>query len=133
MSKHMKIRKTVLAALLALSIFASGCFSTKKPVGIHVSSVYPFEGRYDSSAEISINGSEAEIREEDSIWILSSMTLFNLLTSVSDSEQKIVFERGAEQKSYILDKKARKCDELDPFDSEEYIWQNWMVPTNGLR
>lgn len=118
---------------LSIMLLASGCFSSKKN-GIHVSTVYPFEGRYGSDSEIIVNGEKTSIRKEDSIWILSNMTLFNLLTSVSDSEQKIVFGK---EKTYTFNKSKRTCSETPTvrqlFDDEKYVWEKWTIPTNGVR
>lgn len=122
--------KKKLFILTMLSMLCAGCFSTK-PHALSINAVYPFEGRYDSSAEIKIDGSKAEVRKEDSIWILSNNTLYNLLVSVSDSTDKIVFGNGRAyefSKKGILERTAR-----DAFDDEEYVWETWTVPTNGVR
>lgn len=114
-----------------VSLFCSGCFSTKgRP--LNISAAYPFEGRYDSSVEIKIDGNKAEVKKEDSIWILSNHTLYNLLISVSDSSDKITFENG---KTYMFSKEGTLLypSMKDAFDDEEYVWENWMIPTNGVR
>lgn len=119
-----------LVALAIFSMLCSGCFSAK-PHALSINAVYPFEGRYDSSTEIKIDGSKAEVRKEDSIWLLSNHTLYNLLVSVSDSPDKIVFGNG---RTYEFSKKCiSERTARDAFDDEEYIWQNWTIPTNGVR
>lgn len=128
------MKKILTTALLSL-VLLSGCFSSK-PQSIAVSSVYPFEGRYDSSHEIVIDENVAKFKSEDSVWVLSNHTLYYLLTSVSDSPNKIVLGK----KAYSFDEKAKDEDlkmleeiERDIFDDEEFIWENWVVPTNGVR
>ena len=120
-----------LVALAIFSMLCAGCFSTK-PHALSINAVYPFEGRYDSSVEIKIDGSKAEVRKEDSIWLLSNHTLYNLLVSVSDSPDKITFGNG---RTYTFSKEGVSLDPVskDAFDDEEYVWQNWMIPTNGVR
>lgn len=122
--------KTKLLAL-TISLLCCGCFSTK-PHNLSINAVYPFEGRYDSSVEIKIDGSKAEVRKEDSVWLLSNHTLYNLLVSVSDSSDKITFGNG---RTYTFSKKGVSLDPMsrDAFDDEEYVWQNWTIPTNGVR
>lgn len=115
-------------ALLGIGlVFCSGCFSTKP--GISVSAAYPFEGRYSSSDKIAINGNEAKVKEDESIWILSNNTLYNLLVSVSDSKDKVVFGN----RTYTL-KKTMDSTEIEKpsqntnsFDNEEYVWENFEV------
>lgn len=123
------MKKAFFLSLIA--VLCAGCFSTKK-TPLNVSAVYPFEGRYDSSAKIEIEGSKAEIRKEDSLWILSNHTLYNLLISVSDSPDKITFGNG---RTYTFSKEGVSLDPIakDAFDDEEYVWQTWTIPTNGVR
>ena len=123
--------KKKLFILTILSMLCTGCFSTK-PHALNINAVYPFEGRYDSSVEIKIDGNKAEVRKEDSLWILSNHTLYNLLVSVSDSPDKITFGNG---RTYTFSKKGVSLDPIakDAFDDEEYVWQTWTIPTNGVR
>lgn len=121
--------KKILLTLLPI-VLCSGCFSAK-PHHLSISAAYPFEGRYDSSASVEIDGKKADVRKEDSIWILSNNTLYNLLVSVSDSTDKIVFGNG---RTYEFSKKCiSERTARDAFDDEEYVWQNWTIPTNGVR
>jgi len=117
--------------ILTVSLLCCGCFSSK-PHNLSISAAYPFEGRYDSSAKIEIEGNKAEVRKEDSLWILSNHTLYNLLVSVSDSPDKITFGNG---RTYTFSKKGVSLDPIakDAFDDEEYVWQTWTIPTNGVR
>lgn len=114
-----------------VSLLCCGCFSTK-PQNLSISAAYPFEGRYDSSAKIEIEGNKVEVRKEDSLWILSNHTLYNLLISVSDSPEKITFSNG---RTYMFSKEGISTNSIvrDEFDDEEYVWQTWTIPTNGVR
>lgn len=121
-----KFAFAILASLLCCS-----CFSTK-PQPLSVSAAYPFEGRYDSSAKIEIDEKQAEVKDGDSLWILSNHTLYNLLTSVSDAPDKIVFSGNG--KAYLFTKEdSVLLGSRDAFDDEEYVWENWTIPTNGVR
>ena len=122
------MKRLILTAILSLCL--CGCFSNKNKT-LTVSSVYPFEGRYSSTHEVVIDGKQAEVREKDSIWVLSNHTLYYMLTSVSDSPNKLVFG----EKAYKLEKSERKIREIgiDPFDDEEYVWENWNVSTNKVK
>lgn len=121
------MKKIFLVFLMFLCV---GCFSPKKH-GLSITAAYPFEGRYSSVSEITIDGTKAEVEEKDSLWILSNNTLYNLLTSVSDSTDKIVFG----SKTYSIPKKSGKKNSLveigrDPFDEEEFVWEDWNTTTN---
>ena len=120
----MTFKKTIFAALLAIA--CAGCFSTRNQ--LNVSTVYPFEGRYGSEVAVTIDGKQAEIKEGDSIWILSNHTVYNLLTSVSDHPDKVIFGN----RTYSVSKNEMKdLGVRDTFDDEEYVWQNWNVPDSG--
>ena len=127
-SVFLKMKKVLATAFLSVFLLA-GCFSSKNKT-LSVSSVYPFEGRYDSTHEIVVDSKKAEIKEKDSVWVLSNHTLYYLLTSVSDSPNKIVFGKRA----YLLEKSDRELREVsrDSFDDEEYVWENWTVSTNKV-
>lgn len=118
--------------LVFLVILCTSCFSPKKQ-HLSIAAAYPFEGRYSQISEITIDGNKAVVREEDSIWILSNNTLYNLLTSVSDSTDKIMFG----SKSYSIEKKDGKKTLLessrDPFDEEDFVWESWNISTNSVR
>lgn len=124
------MKRLLLTTIIALCL--CGCFSSKNKT-LSVSSVYPFEGRYDSTHEIVIDGEKEQIKEKDSIWVLSNHTLYYLLTSVSDNPNKIVF--GKKEYSF---KKNGEVKELNPasrdsFDDEEYVWENWIIPPEGTK
>lgn len=125
------LKKTLI--FLLLSLCCVGCFSTKKPSTVSITAAYPFEGRYSAADEITINGIETKVKDSDSLWVLSNNTLYNLLVSVSDSKDKILF--GTKEKTYFLpsEKNNRPIESRDAFDDEEYVWDNWTVPTNGVR
>ena len=123
--------KKILATAFLSFVLLTGCFSSK-PQSITVSSVYSFEGRYDSTHELVIDKEKAKFKDEDSVWVLSNHTLYYLLTSVSDSPSKIVFGK----KAYSFDKKSGQMKEFrapsgDSFDDEEYVWENWRIPDSG--
>ena len=118
------IKKSIFAILFA--IVCSGCFSNPQP--LNVSTVYPFEGRYGSKVVVAIDGKRAEVNEGDSIWILSNNTVYNLLTSVSDHPDKVIFGN----RTYSISKSEMKdLGVRDTFDDEEYVWENWKVPDSG--
>ena len=122
------MKKAFFLSLIA--VFCAGCFSTK-PTPLNISSVYPFEGRYDSSNTIKIDDDKISFNKEDSVWILSNHTLYNLLTAVSDNKDKITF---GNKKTYVFSKDGSFIEyKRDAFDDEEYVWENWIVPTNGVR
>lgn len=121
-----------ILSLILISLYLTGCFSNKNKT-LAVSAVYPFEGRYDSSAEIVIDGNKATVKKDDSIWILSNHTVYYLLTTVSDSQDKIVLGKKAYDLKRSELKELRTPAQLDSFDDEEYIWEKWTIPTNGVR
>ena len=123
------MKKILVTAFL--SIFLTGCFTSKKPANLNIAAAYPFEGRYTASDEIVVNGEKTEVESKDSIWILSSKTLYSLLTTVSDNKDKITF---GNKKTYVFSKDGSFIEyKRDAFDDEEYVWENWIVPTNGVR
>jgi len=130
----MSLRKFFLASLLSLTFCFSGCFSGKQQP-LTVSSVYPFEGRYDATNEIVIDNEKCSFNDNDSVWVLSNHTLYYLLTSVSDFPNKIVFGK----KEYTFKKSSFPTNEnesvksRDAFDDEEFVWITWTIPTNGIR
>lgn len=132
MKTTMRLRKFFLAALLSFTFCFSGCFSGKQQP-LTVSSVYPFEGRYTTSNEIVIDNEKCSFSDDDSVWVLSNHTLYYLLTSVSDSPNKIVFGKKeySFQKSFSQTNATAKA--RDAFDDEEFVWITWTIPTNGIR
>ena len=126
------MKKLTLSLALIASLFVSGCFSSKpEQHNLNITAAYSFEGRYSSSDLIEINGNKASFNECDFIWILSNNTLYDLLTSVSDSPDKIVFGDG---KVYNFSREGISQSVIkDAFDEEEYVWEKWTIPTNGVR
>lgn len=71
--------KKILVSLF-VCLVACGCFSTKT---IGVNTVSSYEKRYDSSANIVIDGNPIEIPEGRVVWVLRGETLEVLLSTAS--------------------------------------------------
>lgn len=121
----MKTNKSFFAMLSISLPLISGCFSTPKH-DLRITAIYPFEGRYDSSNIVSINDNKISFAKEDSIWILSNNTLGNLLISVSEDKEKIIFKAN---RSYSILEEFNnfKKTQNDEFDNEEYVWDGWII------
>ena len=117
-----------ILSIITIALLCCGCITKKAE--LNISTVYPFEGRYDNSANIIVNGDKIIFDKKDSVWLLSNKTLFNLLVDVSKSTDKIIF-KGT--KSDIVSQKAELLaaqaweDAKDEFESEDYVWdkENW--------
>jgi hypothetical protein len=79
--------KFSMAGGLALAIFASvissGCLTATK--NVNISTCKSWEGRYGSSAEISVNGEKIAIPKDLQVWILTDKTLVNLMKNMTDA------------------------------------------------
>lgn len=126
------IRRKLFLLCSIVSIFCNGCLSNRHMLSINAA--YPFEGRYDSSSTITINQDKIRFQEKDSIWILSNHTLYNLLTSVSDSKDKVIFKSS--KRDYLFsgnfDKEITNItnSSTSSFDDEEYVWDSWIQSKN---
>ena len=61
----------------------SGCITRKQQVNISAS--YPWEHRYTAADRVIANGEEIKIPENGSFWILSNITLKNLIKQTANS------------------------------------------------
>lgn len=122
--------KKLISTIILSATLLCGCFSTKSE--LNLTAAYPFEGRYTSKNEIVIDSMKAEFDKNDSIWILSNRTIYNLLVDVSDSEDKIVFKNSKindfnrELIKKFNDYKKYNSDE-DDFAGERFIWEEWEL------
>lgn len=122
--------KKLLSTLILSITVLCGCFSLKNE--LNLTAAYPFEGRYTSKNEIVIDGKKAEFNKEDSIWVLSNRTIYNLLVDVSDSEGKVIFKDSKIDR--FNDDLARRFNEYkkynsaeDDFIDEKFIWEDWEL------
>lgn len=75
------MKKLLIAALIAFTLsFMSGCIS--KVIGVNT--LMSYEKRYDSTANIEINGEKVEIPEGKSVWVLRAETVEVLLSTAAD-------------------------------------------------
>lgn len=124
--------KKIAVIVSILAAFIAGCSTPKTEVSFN--SVYPFEGHYFHTNSIVIDGKKAEIDQKNSVWLLSNITLYNLLVDVSGKDGKIVFKGQPigdfpPATNVELYERAMK----DSFEDEEYVWENWNVSTNRVK
>ena len=75
------MKKLLTAAFIAFTLsFTSGCISRV----IGVNTLMSYEKRYDSTANIEINGEKVEIPEGKSVWVLRAETVEVLLSTAAD-------------------------------------------------
>lgn len=76
------MKKTITFMALAL-LLASGCITRKQQVNISAS--YAWEHRYSNADEVIVNGEKIKVAEDGSYWILSNITLKNLIKQTANS------------------------------------------------
>ena len=121
---------------IILCLLLTGCFTNPKnnTSQLNILTAQSYEGHYKNDSNIRINGKKIILNENESLWILSNSTLYNLLVSVSDSNDKIIFNgiQSTTNNSTLTNKNTNVTNKLDSsFDDEEYVWEKWIVPTNG--
>lgn len=75
------MKKLIVVALAAAAM--TGCITRKQEVSISAS--YSWEHRYTSADEVTVNGEKIEVAEDGSYWILSNVTLKNLIKQTANS------------------------------------------------
>ena len=73
---------TIAFVTLALAL-ASGCITRKQQVNISAS--YAWEHRYTNADTVVVNGENIKVPEGGSFWILSNITLKNLIKQTANS------------------------------------------------
>lgn len=71
----MKTSIKIILLIISISLFNIGCTSNK----ISLNTAKPYEGRYTTNDVIQINDVKIDMDDSESIWILTSTTLNNLL------------------------------------------------------
>ena len=89
----MEMKKLILVALAAAM---TGCITRKQQVDISAS--YAWEHRYTSADEVVVNGEKIQVAEDGSYWILSNVTLKNLIKQTANSAYLKSFDPGSAAK-----------------------------------
>ena len=76
--------KRIITFMVLALVLMSGCITRKQQVSI--SSSYAWEHRYTNADKVIVNGDEIKLNDEkDSFWILSNITLKNLIKQTANS------------------------------------------------
>lgn len=85
--------KCIAISIMALGlVLASGCITRKQQVSISAS--YAWEHRYSNADEVVANGEKIKVAEDGSYWILSNITLKNLIKQTANSAYMKSFDAG---------------------------------------
>lgn len=85
-----------LIVVVLVSVAMTGCITRKQQVDISAS--YAWEHRYTSADEVVVNGEKIQVAEDGSYWILSNVTLKNLIKQTANSAYLKGFDPGSAAK-----------------------------------
>lgn len=85
------MKKIIIVTLAAIAM--TGCITRKQQVNISAS--YAWEHRYTNADTVVVNGEDIKVADGGSFWILSNITLKNLIKQTANSAYMKNFNDGS--------------------------------------
>lgn len=77
------MKKFLSIFCIFISLLSTGCLSTNV---IGINTVKSYEGRYDKSSEIIVNGQKINLEGEEVVWIVRGETLSVIMSTAADKK-----------------------------------------------